>query len=51
MFVKKKEKKLEGEGAPAQKKPSPSHFHYGNIPELLGAADQFVTRLESSGSV
>jgi len=51
MFVKKKRrKKPEGEGAPAPEKPSLSHFHYGNITEL-GAAGQFVTSLDSSGSV
>ena len=52
LFVKKKEegKKPEGQGAPAPEKPSLSHFHYGNTTEL-GAADQFVTSLDSSGSV
>ena len=47
---KKRKKKLEGEGAPAPEKPSLSHFHYGNTTEL-GAAGQFVTSLDSSGSV
>jgi hypothetical protein len=51
MFVKKKrEKTPEGEGAPAPEKPSLSHFHYGNTTEL-GAAGQFVTSSDSSGSV
>ena len=49
MFVLKK-KKPEGEGAPAPEKPSRSHFHYGNTTEL-DAAGQFVTSLDSSGSV
>jgi len=51
-LVCKKEKKEnpEGEGAPAPEKPSLSHFHYGNTAEL-GAAGQFVTSLDSSGSV
>jgi len=47
---KEEEKKPEGEGAPAPEKPSLSHFHYGNTTEL-GAAGQFVTSLDSSGSV
>jgi len=47
MFVKRKRKKKpEVEGAPAPEKSSLSHFHYGNITEL-GAADQFVTSLDS----
>jgi len=50
LVCKKKEKKPEGDGAPAQEKPSFSHFHYGNSTEL-GAAGQFVTSLDSSGSV
>jgi len=51
LFVKKKKKKKpEGEGAPAPEKPSLSHFHHGNTTEL-GAAGQFVTSLDSSGSV
>ena len=45
-----KKVKSEGEGAPAPEKPSLSRFHYGNITEL-GAAGQFVTSLDSSGSV
>jgi len=51
LVCKKKEKeKPEGEGAPAPEKPSLFHFHYGNFTEL-GAAGQFVTSLDSSGSV
>jgi len=42
--------KTEGEGAPAPEKPSLSHSHYGNTTGL-GAAGQFVTSLDSSGSV
>jgi len=38
------------QGAPAPKKPSLSHFHYGNSTER-GAAGQVVTSLDSSGSV
>jgi len=51
LFVKTKNKKEkpEGEGAPPEK-PSLSHFHYGNTTEL-GAAGQFVTSLDLSGSV
>ena len=45
-----KSKKTEGEGAPASEKPSLSHFQYGNTTEL-GADGQFVTTLDSSGSV
>jgi hypothetical protein len=45
-----KKGKTEGEGAPAPENPSLSHFHYGNTTEL-GAADQFKTSLDSSGSV
>ena len=44
-----KNKKFIGEGAPAPEKPSLSHFHYGNTTEL-GAAGQFVTSLDMSGS-
>ena len=47
---KKRKKKPEGECAPAPEKPSLSHFHYGNTTEP-GAAGQFVTSLDSSGSV
>jgi len=47
---KKRRKKPEGEGAPAPVKPNFSHFYYGNTIEL-GAAGQFVTSLDSSGSV
>jgi len=47
---KKKGKKSEGEGAPAPEKPKFSHSHYGNTTGL-GAAGQFVTSLDSSGSV
>jgi len=43
-------KKPKGEGEPAPEKPSLSHFHYGNTTEL-GATGQFVTSLDSSGSV
>jgi len=51
LFVKKKRKENpEGEDAPAPEKPSLSHFHYGNTTKL-GAAGQFVTSLDSSGSV
>ena len=46
----KKKEKPEGEGAPAPEKPSLSHFHHGNTTEL-GATGQFVTSLDSSGSV
>jgi len=46
----KKQKKTEGEGAPAPEKPSLSHSDYGNTTGL-GAAGQFVTSLDSSGSV
>ena len=46
----KKKEKPEGEDAPAPEKPSLSHFHYGNTTKL-GAAGQFVTSLDSSGSV
>jgi len=45
-----KKKKPEREGTPAPEKPSLIHFHYGNTTEL-GAAGQFVTSLDSSGSV
>jgi hypothetical protein len=47
---KNKKKKPEGEGAPAPEKPSLSHFHHGNTTEL-GATGQFVTSLDSSGSL
>jgi len=50
MCRKKKKGKPEGAGAPAPEKPSLCHFHYGN-PTELGAAGQFVTSLDSSGSV
>ena len=51
MFVKKRRRtKPEGQGAPAPEQPSLCHFRYGNTTEL-GAADQFVTSLDSSGSV
>jgi len=51
LFVlKKEEEKPEGEGVPAPEKPSLSHFHYGNTTEL-DSAGQFVTSLDSSGSV
>jgi hypothetical protein len=51
MFVKKKRRrKPEGEGTPAPEKPNLSYFHYGNTTEL-GAAGQFVTSLDLSGSV
>jgi len=49
LFVLKK-KKPEGEGAPAPEKQSLSYSHYGNTTRL-GAAGQFVTSLDSSGSV
>ena len=42
-------KKPERESAPAPEKPRLSYFHYGNTTEL-GAAGQFVTSLDSSGS-
>jgi len=47
---KKRRKKPEGEGARAPEKPSLSHSHYGNTTGL-GAAGQFVTSLDTSGSV
>jgi len=47
---KKKKRKLEGEGAPSPEKPSLSHFAYENSTEL-GPPGQFVTSLDSSGSV
>jgi len=46
----KKKEKPEGEGAPEPEKPSRSYFHYGNTIEL-SATGQFVTSLDSSGSV
>jgi len=49
-LVCKKLKKPEQEGAPAPEKTSLSHSHYGNTTGL-GAASQFVTSLDSSGSV
>ena len=51
-FVKIKIKKENpiAECTPAPEKPSLSHFHYGNTTEL-GATGQFVTSLDSSGSV
>jgi len=50
LVCKKKEKKTEGEGARAPEKQSLSYSHYGNT-TALGAAGQFVTSLDSSGSV
>ena len=50
MFVKKKGPKPEGKGTPAREKPRLSPFHLGNTNEL-GADGQFVTSLDSSGSV
>jgi len=41
LFV-KKEKKTEGESAPAPEKQSICNFHYGNSTEM-GPAGQFVT--------
>jgi len=45
-----KKRKKEKEGAPAPEKQSLSYFHYGNTIGL-GTAGQFVTSLDSSGSV
>ena len=47
---KKQNKTPEGECAPVPEKPSLSHFHYGNCTEM-GPAGQFMTSLDSSGSV
>jgi len=46
----RKGEKKEGEGAPAPETPSLANSHYGNTTEL-GAAGQFVTSLDSPGSV
>jgi len=43
-------KKPEGEGAPVPEKSSLAHSHYGDTTGL-GAAGQFVTSLDLSGSV
>jgi len=45
-----KKKKNQRRRRTCPKAPSLSHSHYGNITELI-AADQFVTSLDSSGSV
>jgi len=48
--LKKKKKNPEGESVPAPEKQSFPHFHHGNSTEL-GPAGQFLTRVDSSGSV
>jgi len=50
LFVKSKEKKPRRRRHTCTRAPSLSYFHYGNTTELI-AAGQFVTSLDSSGSV